>query len=175
MNNPNLSSRPTIARPVGKNCVSIPHRPVAQTVSTGIPNVSDALHAKHDPHYHHTTRRDKTVNESVNTWEKLPALDGRANPCACCSPIPAKLSLADGIAVGFGSAYVSQDGEEVLDGERIYQQTGEAPSVEDAEKMAIVDPDHDWRIVLHGPLHGETYQRQGVGEWVLVEKNQGFA
>jgi len=45
----------------------------------------------------------------------------------------------------------------------------------DAEALAAQDPDHDWRIVLHGPLAGRTYQRHGPGEWVLVEMNQGFA
>jgi hypothetical protein len=29
--------------------------------------------------------------------------------------------------------------------------------------------------VLDGPLHGETYQRQGKNHWVLVERNLGFA
>ena len=33
----------------------------------------------------------------------------------------------------------------------------------------------DWRIVLHGPLSGRTYQRHGPGRWMLVEKSEGFA
>ena len=45
----------------------------------------------------------------------------------------------------------------------------------DAEREAVIDPDHDWRVTLFGPLHGEVYQRQGEGEWLLVESNQGFA
>ena len=45
----------------------------------------------------------------------------------------------------------------------------------DAEALAAQDPDHDWRIVLHGPLSGRTYQRHGPGQWMLVEKNEGFA
>lgn len=47
--------------------------------------------------------------------------------------------------------------------------------VSDAEKAAAADPEHDWRIVLFGPLHGEVYQRHGPEEWNLVEKNEGFA
>lgn len=47
--------------------------------------------------------------------------------------------------------------------------------MKDAEAAALADPDHDWRIVLFGPLHGEVYQRHGPGEWMLVEKNEGFA
>lgn len=48
-------------------------------------------------------------------------------------------------------------------------------TVRDVERLAKKAPDHDWRIVLYGPLHGEIYQRHGKGKWVLVESNQGFA
>jgi hypothetical protein len=48
-------------------------------------------------------------------------------------------------------------------------------TVAQAEELAAADPDHDWRIVLHGPLRGSTYQRHGEMQWMLVEKNQGFA
>lgn len=77
------------------------------------------------------------------------------------------------IAVGFGSAYVTCDGLVVLDGER--PPTDEFVTFSDAEALAIADPDHDWLVVLHGPLHGETYQRQGAEQWVLIATNEGFA
>lgn len=109
------------------------------------------------------------------TWTKSPALDGRKNPCVCCPPIPAQLHPEDIIAVGFGSAYVSRDGDMMLDGKRASQHEDRWITMADAEALATVDPDHDWQIVLHGPLHGETYQRHGDGEWNLIEKNQGFA
>lgn len=48
-------------------------------------------------------------------------------------------------------------------------------TVSRAERLARQDPDHDWRIVLYGPLHGEVYQRHGRNQWVLVESNEGFA
>lgn len=48
-------------------------------------------------------------------------------------------------------------------------------TVSRVERLARQDPDHDWRIVLYGPLHGEVYQRHGKSQWVLVESNQGFA
>ena len=44
-----------------------------------------------------------------------------------------------------------------------------------AEELAAADPDHDWRIVLYGPLSGRTYQRHATGEWVLIEQSMGFA
>lgn len=80
-----------------------------------------------------------------------------------------------GIAVGFGSADVTRDGELVLDGERIVNEGEGWPTFADAEALAVIDPDHDWRVTLFGPLHGEVYQRHGPEEWVLVESNRGFA
>ncbi len=78
------------------------------------------------------------------------------------------------IAVGFGAAFVSKDGEQVLDGERGADRD-EWVTFADAERLAVADPDHDWRVVLEGPLHGETYQRQGPGEWNCIKRNDGFA
>ena len=77
------------------------------------------------------------------------------------------------IAVGFGCATVTRDGEQIIDGER--HPSDEFLTFADAEAMAVIDPDHDWRVILHGPLHGETYQRQGVEKWVCIERNEGFA
>lgn len=48
-------------------------------------------------------------------------------------------------------------------------------TVAQLEEMALLEPEHDWRIIKHGPLHGETFQRQGEGRWVCVESNDGFA
>jgi hypothetical protein len=89
------------------------------------------------------------------------------------------------IAVGFGGATLDRDGQVVVDGEQgfYFREEGKRPerippwsfTFGDAEALAVLDPDHDWRICLHGPLHGETYQRQGVGSWVLIERNEGFA
>jgi hypothetical protein len=43
------------------------------------------------------------------------------------------------------------------------------------ERLAAKTRGRDWRATYDGPLHGETYQRQGKGRWVLVARNQGFA
>jgi len=107
------------------------------------------------------------------SWEKLPALEGKPNPCAHCPPILAEAHPEKVIAVGFGDAHVERDGVEV------YREPSDGDEDDywdfaRAEQEAAKDPDHDWRAVLFGPLHGETYQRQD-GKWVLVEKNEGFA
>lgn len=78
------------------------------------------------------------------------------------------------IAVGFGQAFVAK-GDETLYYERSLMAEDDYWTVADAERLAVADPDHDWRIVLDGPIDGETYQRQGEGRWVLVESNDGFA
>lgn len=104
----------------------------------------------------------------------LPPLEGKPNPCANCPPIGQALAPDRIIAVGFGYAGVQCDGTEVWS-EPMGDDEHECWQVSDAEKAAAAKPDADWRIVFHGPLHGETYQRQGAGNWVLVEKNEGFA
>lgn len=121
-------------------------------------------------------------------WEKMPVLEGRPNPCLCCPPIPGRACLTKVIAVGFGCAMAMRDDQCVADGEHgLLFVHGESLECQepihledwitfgDIEKIALADPDHDWRIVLRGPMHGETYQRQGEGEWLLIEKNEGFA
>jgi hypothetical protein len=78
------------------------------------------------------------------------------------------------IAVGFGAAYVS------CDGETIWHQSGDIDfaklwPVQRAEDTAASNPYHDWRIHLVGPLAEGHWQRQGVGEWVMYAKGDGFA
>src|SRR6266566_6039967 len=110
----------------------------------------------------------------MSTWEKLPPLDGQPNPCANCPPILAEAHPEKLIAVGFGDACVMRDGEEVYREPQDMVREDAFWDFARAEEEAAKDPDHDWRAVLFGPLHGETYQRQD-GKWLLVEKNEGFA
>ena len=79
------------------------------------------------------------------------------------------------IAVGFGSAIITRDGKFFYDGEADYLAGNEPLCIGHIESLARQDPDHDWRAEFYGPLHGEVYQRQGNGMWVMVESNMGFA
>lgn len=111
-------------------------------------------------------------------WNLLPhrlAPLGTPAGCGClnCGPKPLVAPVSMVISVGFGAAYVSRDGEIVLDGESAYH-NGNSVTVQEAEDMAIRDPDHDWRIVLDGPMGGVVYQRHDDG-WVACIKLPGFA
>ena len=108
------------------------------------------------------------------SFKKLPPLEGKNNPCANCPPILPLLDMRRRIAVGLGMAALTCDGKEV------WSQSNESDydqclSVRQAENKARKKPNADWRIHLHGPMHGEVYQRQGNDRWVLVEKDEGFA
>lgn len=108
------------------------------------------------------------------SWEKLPPIEAHYGGCLNCGPRPAKFPADGVIAVGFGCAALHKDGEPVWS-ELNDVADDELMTGADAEALAAKEPDHDWRIVLHGPLSGRTYQRHGPGQWMLVEKNEGFA
>ena len=98
-------------------------------------------------------------------WEKLPPIEGVNN---------ADMEMI--ICVGFGEATLRRNGHVVIDGDHAnWNNQGLKFTTKEAEFIAALDPDHDWRIVIYGPLHGETYQRHGKGKWVCVESNEGFA
>jgi len=109
------------------------------------------------------------------TWEKLPAIEGKFGGCLCCGVRASFLPPDYEIAVGFGYAALVVDGLEVwreMDADR----SGEPYMTgAQAEELAAADPDHDWRIILEGPLSGRTYQRHSAGHWALIEQNMGFA
>lgn len=110
------------------------------------------------------------------TWERLPPLTiedaGFRSGCLTCGPQPVMLPLDAWIAVGFGAAYVTRDGETVWEMDSI---DDECWTCADAEAAATADPDHDWRIHFYGPLSEAEYQRHEAKNWVLVKKGMGFA
>lgn len=111
------------------------------------------------------------------SFTKLPPIEksGAHQGCLCCPTPSIVADLERGIAVGFGSAECTKDGELVYDGEADYQNDKDPKSIGDMEKLAQTDPDHDWRVCFNGPLHGETYQRHMDNTWVMIESNMGFA
>ena len=93
---------------------------------------------------------------------------------ACGLPEPEEFERDRVIAVGFGGAYVTRDGIEVLDGDAAFRR-GEGVTGADAETLAVADPDHVWEIVIVGPMSGATYTRQPDGRWIATRHDGGFA
>ena len=87
------------------------------------------------------------------------------------------------IAVGFGVATVTKNGEVVYDENEIPKEKWDNANgyedvwwtCQDAENAALQNPDNDWRINLLAPLSSSRFQRQGEGLWVLYEEGSGFA
>lgn len=107
-------------------------------------------------------------------WKKEKAIKCGHGGCLHCGyqyDIAPKEML---IAVGFGEATVTKNGEEIYN-EMLIMNEEELWTLEDAEKEALKDEDNDWRIHLVAPLSERHYQRQGKDNWVLYEKGQGFA
>ena len=99
------------------------------------------------------------------TWKKTALLNKEG--------APQTLPLDSIIAVGFGSSHCMKDRELVYDEQDAIDE--QYATCRDMEKLALADPDHDWRISYYGPLSEAVYQRQGPGMWMLIEKGSGFA
>lgn len=108
------------------------------------------------------------------TWEKLPAIEGKHGGCLNCGPRPSYFPAEGLIAVGFGYAALHRDGEPVYTESDTSEHDATYMTGAQAEALAASDPDHDWRIVLEGPLSGRTYQRHAAGQWALVNQHMGF-
>jgi hypothetical protein len=108
------------------------------------------------------------------TWEKKPALTGgRIVGCFNCGYKPEYAPLDMRIAVGFGCAVLTCDGRIVWsEDDKEYE---DCMSVEQAEVIAVLNPDHDWQIRLYGPLSEAVYQRHEANMWALIETGMGFA
>ena len=107
-------------------------------------------------------------------WKKVEPWTGKIwRGCLNCPPVEQKAPLDTLVAVGFGYAAITRDGEQVyVEPARPLKRYRRLRSF---ERMAAKNPEHDWRLILDAPLRGRTYQRHGPGEWVLIESNGGFA
>ena len=91
--------------------------------------------------------------------------------CNCCPPRPRTVPLRYDPHPGFGGVSLERDGEVVW----ATYTPGRSRTFITFENRAKVDPDHDWRVRVEGPLYGLVYQRHGPKEWVAVERLDGFA
>lgn len=108
--------------------------------------------------------------------EIMKPIKGGHGGCLNCGEQTELLEMDNIIAVGFGYAALTQNGEEIYnEWNSDFETYGNGMTVLQAEELALKEPSADWRIHLEAPLSGRHYQRQGVGKWVLYEKNRGFA
>jgi len=114
-------------------------------------------------------------------WLLQPAIPGRMGPCLCCGVASDFFDPEAIIAVGFGAAALTRDGGLVWSEPQRGDPMDEGDEEEEymtgaqAEELAATDPDHDWQIMLHGPMRSRVYQRHGPGQWALIEQGEGFA
>ena len=94
--------------------------------------------------------------------------------CMNCSTATLKAPLTMTIAVGFGDARITFNDKTVYDGESDYQ-NGKKPKTLRTFELQARKKKGDWRFIHYGPMHGETFQRQGKNNWVCIESNRGFA
>lgn len=106
-------------------------------------------------------------------FEKLPRVENIHMGCLNCSTAARIAPMDMVISVGFGSATATKGSEVIYDEQ--FVENEEYWTVQDVENLAAKEPDIDWRITKFGPLHGETFQRQGANNWVCIESNEGFA
>lgn len=57
----------------------------------------------------------------------------------------------------------------------VYWSLDEQITLGEIEEAVAEDPEHDWRLEIHGPMGGVVYQRQGCAQWVAVQRLDGFA
>lgn len=107
----------------------------------------------------------------MDSFIRLAPAKGSVACGTCGAGARSDLDMMREITVGFGSAGYSKDGEELWSSDY----GSDVPRVEDVERMAKNDPDHDWRIWFFAPLYEAEYQRQGEKLWVLVRAGDGFA
>ena len=93
--------------------------------------------------------------------------------CLNCSTAT-DIAEMDDLIVGSGYAYLTLNGQTIIDQNFFEKKYGRHMTFADAEKIASKSPNNDWRVVRFSGLHGETFQRQR-GKWICVESNKGYA
>lgn len=105
-------------------------------------------------------------------WWIEPLDGGASSGCLNCGGRSSRHELHAQLGVGFGMCVVTKDGMSVWEEN---SEVDDYPALQEFEDMASQDPDHDWRVVYDAPMWSGTWQRQGDGEWNLIERGIGFA
>ena len=92
----------------------------------------------------------------------------------CGIPEPDILEMNTVLYQGFGGYTVRKNGELFYKGNSD-DEWNKLKRLKHIEKEAKKDPTAKWTVELYGPLSGATWERQEDGQWVVIEKNLGFA
>ncbi len=81
------------------------------------------------------------------------------------------------IIVGFGTAQLLCDDEVIYDENQVKdpEDWSDYMTVAQAELLAMNSPSKSWKIIMNSPLYGGTWEWKSKENWVLIEKNEGFA
>lgn len=120
------------------------------------------------------SKPDRFSSEALTEFKYLPCIEAKNEICPLCGSKHISLSMQEVIAVGFGNALLTKNGECVYS-ESQAQSCSDYISVAEAEELAASEPDYDWRIHLVGVFSAQHYQRQGACHWVLYKKGKGIA
>lgn len=127
----------------------------------------------------HSQRREAAEGETLwgDEMKLEKPIEAKHIGCLCCGGNHEIFPMEKKIAVGFGCAVLEKDGIVVWD-ENDLPETAtwdDFLSGEQAEEMALKEPEADWRIKIIGPLKEGEWQRQGPRHWVLYREGIGFA
>lgn len=110
-------------------------------------------------------------------FEKQKPIEGKHIGCLHCGGNHDVFPMDKRIAVGFGTAMLTKNGNPVWDEMDLPEDAtwDQYMSGAQAEELAKKEPDEDWRIIIIGPLKEGEWQRQGDAHWVLYREGLGFA
>lgn len=114
------------------------------------------------------------INKNKPKWWKAPIESKGINPCLCCNALSEILPLETLLFNGFGGWSVNKNGQQFYQAEP-NDDFENAKTLNDIEEIIGHDTENEYLAILFTPLRGATFQRHAKDNWVLIEKNGGFA
>jgi hypothetical protein len=112
-------------------------------------------------------------NEQKPSWWK-PGIESKGSVCFCCGQTREILPLDTLLYDGFGGWSITKNGSFFFQ-EDPNKEFEDSMTLQGIEDMIGEDTENEYCANLFLPLRGATYQRHSKNNWVLIEKNDGFA
>lgn len=112
------------------------------------------------------------ASDTVATADPAARVLERTRRCWCTAG-DELLPLDCAIGVGIGYAAVTRDGSPIY--ERDGGEFESLTTVAEAEALARLAPDHDWRIHFVSLLEDRHYRREAPGRWKLYKRGYGLS